>query len=62
MKVDQGAEMVYTNTSAVAEIFDSKIVRLATGEALVFCPTALLDVEVLVYTIFPSSRSPGYRR
>lgn len=39
-----GMERYDPKRGALPEIFE-KIVRLATGEALVFCPTALLDVE-----------------
>ena len=38
-----GMERYDPKSGALPEIFE-KIVRLATGEALVFCPTALLDV------------------
>ncbi|KAK2751036.1 hypothetical protein FQN57_000111 [Myotisia sp. PD_48] len=41
-----------------AENIFSKIVSLKTGEALVFCPSALLDVEYLGITSSPSVRIP----
>jgi hypothetical protein len=49
-----GIETLYPKSGTLPGIF-GKIVRLATGEALVFCPTALLDVEKTT----PQSESSG---
>ena len=43
-----GTEQLDSNDGAPTDVFH-KIVRLATGEALVFCPTALLDVQKFAY-------------